>query len=129
MVTGMRPLPNIKPYTMKWVWLNPYTPVYGHNAAGAMGAAEARQFRRDLGGLKRNEPGLKTLDYEGIPLGNEGAGALAKALRSNTNLKRLSLGHCNIGPEGLHNLARSLCEDRLVPARLRKLELVSTVLV
>lgn len=89
-----------------------------------MGAKEAKQLRRDFENLKRNDPTLRTLNYESIQLGSEGASALAKALKSNTNLRRLFLGHCNIGAEGLHNLVRSLCEDRLVPSRLRKLELV-----
>lgn len=90
-----------------------------------MGAKEGKQLRRDFESLKRNDPTLRSLDYEGIQLGSEGAGALARALRSNTNLRRLLLGRCNIGPEGLHNLVRCLCEDRLMPSRLRKLELVS----
>lgn len=90
-----------------------------------MGAKEGKQLRRDFESLKRNDPTLRSLDYEGIQLGSEGAGALARALRSNTNLRRLLLGGCNIGPEGLHNLVRCLCEDRLMPSRLRKLELVS----
>lgn len=90
-----------------------------------MGAKEAKQLRRDFEGLKRNDPTLRSVNYEGIQLGSEGASALARALRSNTNLRRLLLGHCNIGPEGLHNLVRCLCDDRLIPSRLRKLELVS----
>lgn len=90
-----------------------------------MGAKEAKQLRRDLECLKKNDPSLRSLDYEGVQLGSEGAGALARALRSNTNLRRLALGRCNVGVEGLHHLVRSLCEDRLVPSRLRKLELVS----
>lgn len=90
-----------------------------------MGAKAAKELHRDLESLKRNDPSLRSLDYEGIQLGNEGANSLARALRSNTNLRRLLLGHCNIGPEGLHNIVRCLCEDRLIPSRLRKLELVS----
>lgn len=90
-----------------------------------MGAKESKQLRRDLESLKRNDPTLRTLDYEGVQLGNEGAIALARALRSNTNLRKLLLGHCNIGPDGLRSMVRCLCEDRLIPSRLRKLELVS----
>ena len=90
-----------------------------------MGAKETKQLRRDFENLKRNDPTLRSLDCEGIQLGSEGASKLARALRSNTNLRRLLLGRCNIGPEGLHDLVRSLCEDRLVTSKLRKLELVS----
>lgn len=94
-----------------------------------MGAAESKQLRRDFENLKRNDPTLRSLDYEKIHLGNEGATTLANALSSNTNLKKLHLGRCHIGPEGLHSLVRSLCEDRLVPSKLRKLELVSLELI
>ena len=90
-----------------------------------MGAKETKQLRRDSENLKRNDPTLRSLDYEGIQLGDSGASALGLALRGNTHLRKLLLGRCNIGPEGLHNLVRCLCEDRLVPSRLRKLELVS----
>lgn len=90
-----------------------------------MGAKETKQLRKDLENVKGNDPTLRSLDYGGTQLGSVGANALARALRSNTNLRRLLLGNCNIGPEGLHNLVRCLCEDRLVPSRLRKLELVS----
>ena len=92
-----------------------------------MGAKEAKQMRRDLESLKRNDPTLRSLDYEGVQLGNEGASTLARALRTNTNLRKLLLGRCGIGAEGLHNLVRYLCEDRLIPSRLRKLELVSVL--
>lgn len=90
-----------------------------------MGAREAKQLRKDFESLKKNDPTLRSLDYGSIQLGSDGASALARSLRGNTNLRRLLLGHCNVGPEGLHDLVRSLCEDRLVPSRLRKLELVS----
>lgn len=90
-----------------------------------MGAKETKQLRRDFESIKYNDPTLRSLDYEGTQLGNDGARSLALALRSNTNLRKLLLGRCNIGPEGLHNLVRCLCEDRLIPSRLRKLELVS----
>ena len=92
-----------------------------------MGAKETKQLRRDFENLKRNDPTLRSLDYEGFQLGSEGASALGRALRSNTNLRKLLLGGCNIGPEGLHDLVRSLCEDRLVTSKLRKLELVSVL--
>ena len=90
-----------------------------------MGAKETKQLRRDFEDLKRNDPTLRSLDYEDIQIGNEGASALAKSLRNNTNLRRLKLGHCNVDSEGLHHVVRALCENRLVPSRLRKLELVS----
>lgn len=94
-----------------------------------MGAKETKQLRRDFENLKKNDPTLRSLDYSGIQLGNEGASKLAKALRTNTNLRKLLLGRCGIGPEGLHDLVRSLCEDRLVVSRLRKLELVSALML
>ena len=89
-----------------------------------MGAAEAKRFRADVDGLRHNHPTLKELNYENRQLGNDGANILAGGLRTNTNLRRIRLGGCGIGPEGLHIFIRSLCEDRLVPSRLRKLELV-----
>lgn len=103
--------------------------VYYTGYLATMGAKEAKQLRKDFENLKRNDPTLRSLDYEGIHLGNEGATALSRALKNNTNLRRLLLGRCNIGPEGLRNLVRALCEDRLVSSRLRKLELVSKLLI
>ena len=90
-----------------------------------MGAKESRRLRRDLESLKRNDPTLKFLDCENIDIGSDGISALARALRNNTNLRKLKLGHCNIRQDGLNYLVKSLCEDRLVTSRLRKLELVS----
>ncbi len=92
-----------------------------------MGAKETKQLRRDFENLKRNDPTLRSLNYDNIELGNEGCRLLARAVKTNTILRRLQLGHCNIGPEGLHDLVRSLCEDRLMSSRLRKLELVSII--
>ncbi len=93
-----------------------------------MGAAETKRLRADVERLRRNSPTLKDLNYEGIQLGNEGANVLAGGLRTNTNLRRIQLGGCGIGPDGLHIFVRSLCEDRLIPSRLRKLELVTCLL-
>jgi len=89
-----------------------------------MGAAETKRLRADVEGLRHNNPNLRELNYEGTQLGNDGANILAGGLRTNTNLRRIRLGECGIGPEGLHIFVRALCEDRLVPSRLRKLELV-----
>ena len=90
-----------------------------------MGAYGSRQFREHLEALKGNDPGLYALSLEQVPLGDEGARLLARALHGNRVLRRLCLGHCGISSIGLQSLASALCDGRSVPSRLRRLELVS----
>lgn len=90
-----------------------------------MGAYGSRQFREHLEALKSNDPGLYALSLEQVPLGDEGARLLARALHGNRILRRLCLGHCGISSIGLQSLASALCDGRSVPSRLRRLELVS----
>ena len=89
-----------------------------------MGAYGSRQFREHLEALKSNDPGLYALSLEQVPLGDEGARLLARALQGNRVLRRLCLGHCGISSIGLQSLASALCDGRSVPSRLRRLELV-----
>lgn len=90
-----------------------------------MGAYGSRQFREQLEALKSNDPSLYTLSLDQVPLGDEGAHLLARALHGNRILRRLSLGHCGISSVGLQSLASALCDGRSVPAKIRRLELVS----
>ena len=50
--------------------------------------------------------------------------ALAEALRSNGTLRRLRVGQCNITAVGLRQLSKSLCDNRVIPLHLHRLELV-----
>lgn len=97
--------------------------VYGR--CTKMGAYGSRQFREHLEALKSNDPGLYALSLEQVPLGDEGARLLSRALHGNRVLRRLCLGHCGISSIGLQSLASALCDGRSVPSRLRRLELVS----
>ena len=90
-----------------------------------MGAYGSRQFREQLESLKSNDPGLYALSLEQVPLGDEGARLIARALHGNRVLRRLCLGHCGISSVGLQSLVSALCDGRSVPPRLRRLELVS----
>jgi hypothetical protein len=58
--------------------------------------------------LKRNDPTLSALDLQGEEIGNDGAVALAGALRKNTHLKYLSLADCSIDDDGGTALAKML---------------------
>ena len=89
-----------------------------------MGAYGSKQFRADLEALRRNDPTLQTLDYDGAGLGDDGAGALAEALRGNKTLKRLRVGQCGLSALGLQRICRSLCDTSLAPCHLHRLELV-----
>lgn len=89
-----------------------------------MGAYGSKQLLADLEKLSRNDPTVVSLNYEHSQLGDEGAKVLAKALSSNHVLRRLRLGDCNLTAAGLQTICRSLCQNRIVPANIRKLELV-----
>ncbi len=90
-----------------------------------MGAYGSKRFRDDLEALRSNDPTLQSLNYEEAALGDEGARALADALQVNRTLRRLQLGQCNISGGGLGRLGKALCENRVVPCKLRRLDLVS----
>lgn len=89
-----------------------------------MGAYGSRQFRLQLEALKSNDPRLYTMSLEQVPLGDEGARLVAKALKNNMVLRRLCLGHCGVTSIGLQSLVSALCDGRSVPPRLKKLDLV-----
>ena len=90
-----------------------------------MGAYGSKQLLADLESLRRNDPTLVRLNYENSQLGDDAGRELAKVLAGNHVLRRLRLGGCNLTASGLHNICRSLCENRIVPTHIRKLELVS----
>ena len=69
---------------------------------------------------------VQVLDFEQSGLGDRGAHALAEALSSNGTLRRLRLGQCNITAVGLRQLSKSLCDNRVTPLHLHRLELVCT---
>ncbi len=90
-----------------------------------MGAYGSKQFRADLEALRANDPTLHSLNYEQASLGDEGAAALAEALQVNRTVRRLQLGQCGISGVGVGRLGRALCENRVLPCKLRRLDLVS----
>ena len=90
-----------------------------------MGAYGSKRFRADLDSLRRNDPTLTVLDYESTSLGDEGARALADALRGNETLRRLKVGQCGLSALGLQRICRALCDTSLAPCHLRRLDLVS----
>ena len=90
-----------------------------------MGAYGSKRFREDIEALKSNDPTLQSLNYERGGLGDEGARALAEALRSNRTLRRLQLGHCGLTAVGLRTLVRALGDTSITPCHLRRLDLVS----
>ncbi len=90
-----------------------------------MGAYGSKQLLEDMERLHSNDPTLTALNYEHSGLGDDAAKQLAKALVGNHVLRRLRLGGCNLTSSGIHSVCRSLCDNRVVPARIRKLELVS----
>ena len=89
-----------------------------------MGVFSSRQFHLQLEALKSNDPRLYSLSLEQVPLGDEGARLLAKAIRNNKVLRRLCLGHCGVTSVGLQSLVSALCDGRAVQPKLRRLELV-----
>ena len=89
-----------------------------------MGAYGSKRFKEDLEALRRNDPTLQVLDYDEASIGDEGARALADALRSNRTLKRLRLGGCGLSALGLQRICRALCDSTVVPCHLRRLDLV-----
>lgn len=91
-----------------------------------MGAQGSKQLLADLEKLRRNDPATTSLSYDSSQLGDDGAKVLARALSSNHVLRRLQLGGCNLSAVGLLAVSRSLCEDRIVPSRIRKLDLVGS---
>lgn len=90
-----------------------------------MGAYGSKQFKDDLQALRANDPTVHSLNYEQVSLGDEGVRALAEALQVNRTLRRLRLGQCGVSGIGVGWLGRALCENRLVPCKLRRLDLVS----
>ncbi len=90
-----------------------------------MGAYGSKQLLEDLERLRSNDPTLTSLNYEHSGLGDDAAKQLAKALVGNHTVRRLRLGGCNLTSSGIHSVCRSLCDNRMVSARIRKLELVS----
>lgn len=90
-----------------------------------MGAYGSKQLLEDLERLRSNDPTLTALNYECSSLGDDAAKQLAKALMNNHTLRKLALAGCDLTATGLYSICRSLCVDRAVPARIRKLELVS----
>ena len=92
-----------------------------------MGAYGSKRFKADLESLRRNDPTLTVLNYEEAPIGDEGARALAEALRGNKTLKRLRLGQCGLSALGLQRICRALCDTSLNPCHLRRLDLVYTI--
>lgn len=89
-----------------------------------MGAYSSKRFKADLESLRRNDPTLVVLNYEQTSLGDEGARALAEALRGNKTLKRLRLGQSGLSALGLQRLCRALCDTTVTPCHLRRLDLV-----
>ena len=89
-----------------------------------MGAYGSKRFKADLESLRRNDPTLTVLNYEEAAIGDEGARALAEALRGNKTLKRLRLGQCGLSALGLQRICRALCDTSLIPCHLRRLDLV-----
>lgn len=89
-----------------------------------MGAYTSKRFKADLESLRRNDPTLVVLNYEQTSLGDEGARALAEALRGNKTLKRLRLGQSGLSALGLQRLCRALCDTTVTPCHLRRLDLV-----
>ena len=91
-----------------------------------MGAYGSKRFKADLESLRKNDPTLTVLNYEEAAIGDEGARALAEALRGNKTLKRLRLGQCGLSALGLQRICRALCDTSLTPCHLRRLDLVYT---
>ena len=89
-----------------------------------MGAYGSKRFKADLEALRRNDPTLTVLNYDQAGIGDEGARALAEALRGNNTLKRLRLGQCGLSALGLQRICRALCDTSVTACRLRRLELV-----
>ena len=89
-----------------------------------MGAYGSKRFKAELESLRRNDPTLTVLDYESAGLGDEGARALAEALRGNETLRRLRLGQSGLSALGLQRICRALCDTSIAPCHLRRLDLV-----
>ena len=89
-----------------------------------MGAYGSKRFKAELESLRRNDPTLAVLDYESAGLGDEGARALAEALRGNATLRRLRLGQSGLSALGLQRICRALCDTSIAPCHLRRLDLV-----
>ncbi|CAI8037879.1 NLR family CARD domain-containing protein 3 [Geodia barretti] len=90
-----------------------------------MGAYGSKRFKAELESLRRNDPTLTVLDYESAGLGDEGARALAEALRGNETLRRLRLGQSGLSALGLQRICRALCDTSIAPCHLRRLDLSS----
>lgn len=90
-----------------------------------MGANGSKRFGADLESLRKNDPTLTVLNYEQTGLGDEGARALAEALRGNRTLKRLRLGQSGLSALGLQRICRALCDTTVTPCHLRRLDLVN----
>lgn len=61
--------------------------------------------------LKANDEKLIDLSIGSGAFGDEGAAALAEALKNNTNLQSIELGNSNIGPDGAVALANALTKS------------------
>jgi hypothetical protein len=90
-----------------------------------MGAYGSKRFKAELESLRRNDPTLTVLNYESAGLGDEGARALAEALRGNETLRRLRLGQSGLSALGLQRICRALCDTSIAPCHLRRLDLSS----
>jgi Ran GTPase-activating protein (RanGAP) involved in mRNA processing and transport len=62
--------------------------------------------------LANNHVNLQRLHLQHTRVGDEGAGALAEALLSNSNLRTLTLFDCSISPEGAKLLAHTLAQNK-----------------
>lgn len=59
--------------------------------------------------LSSNRPCIKCLNLNCTSIGNDGARAIALALRTNTNLCQLCISGCHISKDGMVELAKTVC--------------------
>lgn len=89
-----------------------------------MGGETSKKLRENVDRLAENDSRCVEVNCEGLKIGDRGMTALSDALRTNTRLKSLRLGGCDITHVGAQALADAICQsqDR---SSVRKLDFVS----